>query len=129
MRIATVTAPTPPVSELPALVAQAKSLVQDARAKVQLLDPAPLAQAREALVALPPVLECAIALSAENPGVYWALQGTRLLARAAHAKVDALLTLPNLTPAQRLVRHRDVQAQLDLVLERITNAGDLVLKP
>jgi hypothetical protein len=121
--------PAPTPAELPVLVAYAKSVIEFAHAKAQSQASFMLVQARDYLEILPSIINRAVAIDGIDRGVFWALEGTRLLARGAHAKANALLEIPENPPTLRAERHKDLKAQMDLVLERIKSAEELLRKP
>lgn len=119
----------PQPSELPALVGYARSLVEQAHAKVQTPAKFMLEDARDYLEVLPLVLNRAVAVEGIDRGVWWALQGTRLLAGTAHVKTTHLLANADKSIPERRVLHQALLAQMDLVLERVKNAEQLVRRP
>ncbi len=114
-------------SKLPALVDDAVELVQRAHELVQLPEPARLRSAGGLLDQLPGVLDEAVAQDGLTTGVRWALEGTRLLARTARVKVDAVLTAQTTPDRDRL--HAALRAQLELTFDRVRNAQHLVRNP
>jgi hypothetical protein len=131
MQLAGVHANTPMTipPQLPALVADAVRIASSARRASQDPSTASLEQARGWLEQLPTSLDRIGAVVGLPSGIRWAIEGTRILTTAARAKTDALLALPEDPAAGRVPMHRGLLTQMDLVLERIRNAEQLLRNP
>jgi hypothetical protein len=119
----------PTSAELPALVAWARGIVEHAHKQSQHQVTKFIEEARDYLEVLPRVIDRAVAIQGIDRGVFWALEGTRILARSAHAKAEAVLKLPEQPFSERRQSHLAFRAQMDLVLERVRNAEHLVHNP
>ena len=117
----------PPGSKLPRLVDYAVDLVRRARDLAQFPEPARLRSAGGLLDQLPGVIDEAVAQDGIDRGVWWALEGTRLLAHTARVKVDAVFSAP--TWQDRQVLHEALRSQLELTLDRVKNAQHLLRNP